>query len=288
MDVRRHEDPAAFRAHVEPLLMADEARHNLHLGVCGTLIERPDVYPEFDLWTVERDGEPVLAAMRTPPFNLILSRPAAPGAVRALAAALRDEGATLSGVTAADPEVEAFVSAWRALTGAGADLQMAQRIYRLAEVRPVAAVDGSMRAADDDDRDLLVAWIEDFTREALGDSDLIEPARMVDVRLSSQASGRAGLFLWEVGEPPAPVSVVGFGGPTPNGSRIGPVYTPPELRRRGYASALTAAVSAWLLERGRRFCFLYADLSNPTSNRIYRDIGYERVCDSRDYRFVPA
>ena len=77
----------------------------------------------------------------------------------------------------------------------------------------------------------------------------------------------------------------GFGGRTPNGARVGPVYTPPEFRRRGYASAVVAGVSRRLLDEGRRYCFLYTDLANPTSNRIYQDIGYEPACDSRDYRF---
>jgi predicted GNAT family acetyltransferase len=63
------------------------------------------------------------------------------------------------------------------------------------------------------------------------------------------------------------------------------VYTPPELRRRGYASALVAALSRRLLDEGRRFCFLYTDLANPTSNHIYREIGYEEVCPATSYRF---
>jgi hypothetical protein len=63
------------------------------------------------------------------------------------------------------------------------------------------------------------------------------------------------------------------------------VYTPPELRGRGYASALTAYVSAEQLAAGRSFCFLYTDLANPTSNRIYVALGYERVCDSVEYAF---
>ena len=82
-----------------------------------------------------------------------------------------------------------------------------------------------------------------------------------------------------------PVSVTGFGGPTPNGSRIGPVYTPPARRGRGYASALVAAVSQARLDAGTRFCFLYTDLANPTSNRIYVALGYERDCDSVELDF---
>ncbi|MBA2569295.1 MAG: GNAT family N-acetyltransferase [Actinobacteria bacterium] len=73
--------------------------------------------------------------------------------------------------------------------------------------------------------------------------------------------------------------MTGFGGPTPNGIRIGPVYTPPELRGRGYASALVAKLSSSLLAGGRRFCFLYTDLANPASNKIYERLGYVRVCE---------
>ena len=82
------------------------------------------------------------------------------------------------------------------------------------------------------------------------------------------------------------MSAVGYGSPTPTGVRIGPVYTPPEFRGRGYASALTAHVSTEQLAAGRSFCFLYTDLANPTSNKIYVAIGYRRVCDSVQYAFV--
>jgi predicted GNAT family acetyltransferase len=67
--------------------------------------------------------------------------------------------------------------------------------------------------------------------------------------------------------------------------RIGPVYTPPDYRGRGYASACTAALSQQMLYAGYQYCFLYTDLSNPTSNRIYQNIGYELVCDIDSYRF---
>jgi predicted GNAT family acetyltransferase len=103
---------------------------------------------------------------------------------------------------------------------------------------------------------------------------------IVDRRL---ASSTPGLELWEDGS--KQVSLCGYGGRTPHGIRIGPVYTPPELRGRGYASALVARVTRQLLEEGRDYCFLYTDLANPTSNRIYTQIGYELVCESSEYAF---
>jgi uncharacterized protein len=99
----------------------------------------------------------------------------------------------------------------------------------------------------------------------------------VDRRLAER-----GLVVWEDGDP---VSFAGFGGATPNGIRIGPVYTPPAHRGRGYASACVATLSVNLLRGGYRFCFLFTDLRNPTSNRLYERLGYEPVCDLQEITF---
>ena len=93
-------------------------------------------------------------------------------------------------------------------------------------------------------------------------------------------SGR--LFFWK---DPEPVSMAGSAGPTPSGIRISAVYTPPGLRGRGYASAAVAALSQKMLDGGRRFCFLFTDLANPTSNSIYQKIGYQPVCDFEERDF---
>ena len=81
--------------------------------------------------------------------------------------------------------------------------------------------------------------------------------------------------------------MVAYGGITPNGIRINTVYTPPEYRQNGYATACVAAISQKLLDRGYKYCFLYTDLSNPTSNSIYRKIGYKLMCDITNYSFLP-
>jgi predicted GNAT family acetyltransferase len=121
-----------------------------------------------------------------------------------------------------------------------------------------------------------------FGDEVLEESDpgRLEARSMVEHRL---ASGDGGFLLWVDGG--ETVSVSGWGGPTPNGIRVGPVYTPPELRGRGYATALVAELSQSLLDGGRSFVFLYTDLANPTSNAIYERIGYRMVCESAEIAF---
>ena len=93
-----------------------------------------------------------------------------------------------------------------------------------------------------------------------------------------------GWRLWE--DDGRVVSLAGFGSRTPNGIRVGPVYTPPEFRGKGYASALVGRMTAELLDGRHRFCFLFTDLANPTSNGIYRRIGYQAVTDVDQYAFV--
>jgi uncharacterized protein len=280
MEVRSYSDPQDFIDHAWPLLLADEARHNLMLGVVGTLVRDPGRYRGFFLWMVEDHGGPVAVAARTPPFNLLVSRPARTEAIGALVEQLSDQGVEIPGVVAAVPEVEEFALRWSARTGAAAVSRMAQGIYRLDAVRLPEATPGEMRLATEEDRPTLIRWLDEFDREAIGDGPRIPWAETVDRRLRRQDEG---FGLWEVGGRVA--SLAGFGSPTPHGIRIGPVYTPPKERRQGFGRAVTAAVSALALARGFEFCFLYTDLSNPTSNQIYRDIGYELVCESRDVRF---
>jgi predicted GNAT family acetyltransferase len=157
----------------------------------------------------------------------------------------------------------------------------AQGVYALDHVEPVAQAPGRARRATVQDRDLLAAWWRAFDVEALGRSRSDEQIeRAIEHGLEADD---AGVVLWEDGG--RPVSLAGFGGPTPNGIRIGPVYTPPEHRSRGYASSLVATLSAERLASGRRYCYLYTDLANPVSNRIYERIGYRRTCESAEIDF---
>jgi len=284
MHAERLEDAAEFLTEAGPLLLADEARHNLILGIAGTIRDSPDVYPLRSLWVVRKEGRPVAAAIRTPPYNLILARPESPVALEALADGIAEE---LPGVNGCVPEAEEFAELWAERSGVRPRTNMRQGIYALQQVRPLPAVPGSARVATLDDRDLVLRWWIAFGDEVLheGGPGRENAEAMVGHRLA--ARGR-GFLLWE--DAGDVVSIAGWGGATPNGIRIGPVYTPPELRRHGYATALTADLSQSLLDGrlfdgGRRFCFLYTDLANPTSNAIYERIGYVRAAESAEILF---
>jgi RimJ/RimL family protein N-acetyltransferase len=280
MKVEVVDDADLFLAAAEGMLLAHEAESNLVLGIAGTMRDEPHVYEDRAMWVVRDGGAVVGAALRTPPFDVVLARPLRPDAVDVLADAIDD----VPGVVGAVPEVDRFAARWAEARGSSVRRVLEEAIFTLERVEPPPPVEGTRREAGWDDYEVLDEWYVAFAQEAIpgGPPGPDVRRRHTEHRIESD---RAGFALWEVDG--RVVSLCGYGGPTPTGIRIGPVFTPPQLRGRGYASALVADVSQGLLDAGRRLCFLYTDLANPTSNAIYERIGYRRVCDAAQLAFEP-
>jgi len=261
MNLTRYDDIHAFNRATEAFLLEREAQNNLLLGISVDLA-RSTLYADIEpyLATVSDDGGVMAAALWTPPHNLVLTR-APSEAIELIADDLLAHYPDLPGVLAPSDTSRAFSEAWRQRTDREFHAGTLQRIYQLERVHAPEDVPGSLRRVERSDAELLVAWLAAFEREAYGAA---ARARSVDRLLEAYLEGRVrGLYLWEDGQP---VSMAGHSGPTPNGIRVGPVYTPPEYRQRGYGTALTAAL-------------------NPTSNSIYQRIGYRPVVDVDEYRF---
>jgi GNAT superfamily N-acetyltransferase len=226
--------------------------------------------PLFGWW--QPPGGPVAGTcLQTPPFPLLLGS-APEQAVAELAAILAASGRALPGVNASVAAAGQFAGHWRARTGATAAEHMRNRLYRLGDLippRPPPA--GQARVAGDADQDLLVAWFRAFGREVAVVADQ-DRARAIRDRI-----GYGGLMLWEADA--VPVSMAGLSRQVAGMTRVGPVYTPPGLRRRGYAGAVTAAVSQAALDAGAAEVLLFTDLANPTSNSLYQHLGYRPVED---------
>ncbi|WP_392532014.1 GNAT family N-acetyltransferase [Nostoc sp. C117] len=278
MKLNRFQNAAQFYPRVKDYLLNQEGLHNLLLGISHTLIENPERFEEKPyLATVEVNGDIVAVAMRTPPRPLLLSQMKDFQAVELIAQDLFIFYQSLPGVNAPTDEAQAFTQAWHLLTGQSYQLKMALGTFELKKVQPISQVPGYLRLATEGDGELLKNWYKAFSLEALGsiDSDIESWVKRV------LQHGTAYLWQNEV-----PVSIACHIGMTPNGARISIVYTPPEYRRQGYASACVAALSQTLLNRGNRYCFLFTDLANPTSNHIYQEIGYQSVGDWHSYSFL--
>ena len=268
----RYDDAAVFATRATGWLVENEAANNLLLGILPSLVESPRPGNERTyLASIEANDEIVGCAFRTPPFHLgVTPMPAA-----ALASLVADVAAvypSLSGVIGPPTTARAVADTWVAAHGGTARLAMQQGIYELERVNfPTTMPRGATRIADPTDAPLLRSWAQAFV------ADTGIPAHDVH-GLADRLVAERAMAIWEVdGEP---CCMTGVNGPTPNGIRVSYVYTPPDKRGRGYASALVAHVSRAQLDHGKRFCFLYTDLTNPTSNRIYQKLGYRQVAES--------
>lgn len=281
--VEHHATVDEFLAAAGRFLEEREAEHNLLFGISSHIRSVPELFaddPPAYATVRNEEGQVVAASLRTPPHNQVLSCVDEPDAVDALVAGLRDQ--PLPGVVGPTDASRRFAATWTRVTGQPARLEIAERTFRLQRVIPPEwPASGSWRNVDSGDRDLIARWLVDFFAEAMPEAAPIPDPLATADRWVARV-GRIG-YVWEDGGDV--VSLVGAGGETPHGIRIGPVYTPPDRRGRGYASSLTAAASQDQLDRGRQFVFLFTDLANPTSNKIYQAIGYEAVCDVDQYRF---
>jgi GNAT superfamily N-acetyltransferase len=268
-----------FVALAGDFLQAHEAENNLMLGLSGNLARTPGIFPNPPRFAValRTDGSVAGCTLQTPPWQAVIGYGGDLEAVDVLADALADD--ELPGVNGAVDLAARFARRWATVTGDQVEIGLAERIHRLATVRAARPTTGSMRLARPGDEPLIAEWLVAFAAEALAET--FDDANEVAARMV--AGVNRALYFWEDGG--EPVSMSGVGSPTAHGARVGPVYTPPDRRSRGYASNLVAACSQAELDKGLRFVFLYTDLANPTSNKIYADVGYEPVLDVQLYRF---
>ncbi len=152
----------------------------------------------------------------------------------------------------------------------GADaVVMEQRLFRCDDLVPAVGVDGFAVVADTSYRGLARSWVAAFSAEAAAMGRDTED-------FADQALDDGLLILWIVGSEPMSMAARR---PVLGGSaRVGPVYPPPGCRGRGYGSAVTSAATRSILDEGA-IPVLFTDLANPTSNKIYPQLGYRPVED---------
>lgn len=285
MRVETYTQPQLFLDRVGPLLEENESANSLILGIVRRLVEHADweAYSPY-LGVVEADdGRELLIAVMTPPHNLLLAGgPRVPeAAVDALIDSLNLGDWSVPGVMAEKQLAGRFAARWSQRVGQSFQVRTLERLYELRQViPPVNPPAGSLRRAMTEDEGLVARWLLAFMREAVRRDDPEEARKTAANRTAS-----GDVFLWD---DQGPVSMAIRSRPTARGYTVSYVYTPPDLRGQGYASACVAALSQQLLDSGKLFCNLFTDLSNPTSNDIYQKIGYRPVCDFTEYTFEQA
>jgi uncharacterized protein len=277
VNVVSYKTAAEFLTKAGDWLEQAEAENNLILGIAAffkSYVGQPKIEPYFLM--VQNAGMIVGAALMTPPRRILITSMPDP-AVTLLADHLLAEQAPVPGVLGPKAEAKRFADYWTTKTGRSCRPKMSERIYMCENVILPTKLPGRLRLATRDDEALLSIWCVQFCLDARIEDETIYFKAQLPRKIADQS-----LFVLESDEA---VSMAAIERESAHGIAISWVYTPPNLRKQGHATSCVAALTQRMLDSGKKFCCLYTDLANPTSNSIYQKIGYREICDVDDWIF---
>ena len=272
LEILCSEDPAFVLSRAGAFLSSQPVLHNLVLSLLHARVahREPGRY-----WMAIQKDDVLGVAIQSPVTFPVVLTPMEPPVATAMADAIWQAGVALPGVTADAATAATFAGQWSERSKSAATPFLGLRLYELTEIAEVPSTEGTLRQAGAKDRSLMIEWIRAFQQE------IHESDEDTDVRVDRWLTEGA-LWIWErQGEA---VSMAVSREPVHGVVRLSGVYTPPEKRKHGYAEACVHTLSKRFAEDGYR-CILYTDLGNPTSNSIYRRIGYRAVTEGLRYRF---
>ncbi len=270
--VRLHiyDNLSLFKKDVTAFLEQDEVVNNLPLGVLESVEKTPI------LMAVVLKGEEVaLTMLQTQPDKIIFSKAAAfsPGELQQIAEQMHNQLQSIPGLIGDRKLIAELSGHFSRLRGVKATVEMNQGLYKMEKVKREIVSSGRLRALTEQELSFVKEWVYQFCQDAN-----LPITRDEAVAKANGLLQKGRLMGWEMeGEI---VSMANATRPTQRNITINFVYTPTKHRNKGYASDCVAALSQWMLDQGYQTTSLYTDLSNPTSNKIYQEIGYEMVADS--------
>lgn len=267
-----YSDAEVFAQQVEALLYEREDEYSLFIGILEQI--KDGRYEEYYLGLAKTDGHIAAACLMTPPHPLqLINFHGRAGLEEFIAGKMMDAGIWVDSIIGDRQSAQAFAQAWSVKKETVIEEVMNQGLYRADSVnRKLAKSSGTWRVASSRDARLLEEWMLLFERETgISVSTPAEAARKIDEFLD-----RKEVFVWE--DHGEVVSCMKKARPSKHGITVSFVFTPARYRRRSYARTLVAEVTEELLQE-YDFAMLYTDLSNPTSNKIYQEIGYEQIAN---------
>lgn len=282
MDMRldRHSEINTYLDETLRYLQENESLNNLMLGICNRMKNTPEYYNEVYMATVKEEEELVLAALMTIPQKLIVysNKEDYDQAIDLLVKDLLSQDIYIPGVIGPKELAKRTCEIWGKHVDCKVELDMNMRVYELREVNKEVIGEGILRPMAEKDIDLIAHWTYDFIIETG-----VDPSTTIEECYESTRNRVENKTLFALEHEGKLVSMAAKARPTENGATVNLVYTPKELRGKGYATTCVALLSQYLLDEGYKFCSLFTDLSNPTSNSIYMKIGYRPVGDFDAY-----
>lgn len=266
LELVRHPDARAFLERAEGWLLEAEIERAVAIQAAQQARADDSRFEKPTYWaTFEEDGRIVGYAFRIPPHHVGVTR-LPPAAIPLLLESLKETYVVMSGISGVEPTASelakvSFADRWR--------VQARQWLWSLEAVDPPASPSGALRLATPDDLAVVREW-------GARDGDML-----LDESFCAALIGAQWLYIWDDGTPRCLAGVLRQ---TEQSAALGIVYTPPELRGKGYGTATVGAWSGQVLDRGKR-CFFYTDASRGPTTAICRKLGYELVHETVDIEF---
>lgn len=268
--LQKYEDLFLFKKEVLDFLEQDEVVNNLPLGVLESVVSTPLL-----MAVVRKDEEIACTILQTQPSKIILSKATSFSSeeIQQIAEQMHQEFQSIPGLIGDKKLMVELSDHLCKLRGVKATIEMDQGVYKLEKVKKKIESKGTLRVLTEQEHDLVKKWVYQFCQ------DVNLPITMDEADTkAAELIQRGRLMGWETGG--EIVSMANGTRPTKRNITVNFVYTPIKHRKKGFASDCVAALSQLMLDQGYQTTSLYTDLSNPTSNKIYQEIGYERVADS--------
>lgn len=283
MQITHYTNPKEFLPKVQSFLEENEALNNLILGVSFSLTkpDNAEMAAKALMLAVEDNGEVVFVAVRTPPRSLIVSarEEYAQSGSALIMKYLEEKEMEVPGVIGEIQLSTYFAEKWCLNKPLQYETIVDMGVFQLDEVINLEAAKGNFRLATDEDKDLMTKWILAFDSAHFNEQTPESARKLAKGKLENEL-----LYFWEVdGEV---VSMASGTRPTNNCMTISLVYTPQKHRKNGYARSCVAQLSQTMLDKGYQFCALFTELENPTSNKIYQEIGYYKVGEFANLKFI--
>ena len=284
MEIIQYNDPSILWEKIQAQLLEHEKENNLFVGLLKTISENKELQAPDHLWFTVEDNDGIqLAGWRTPPFPYGLWAPTmeTTRALECFLDFLMTEKMEVTGTVGKPAVADSFAALAMPRFKFENYFTMNQGIFEFLEVDPELLERGTIRPVTMDELELLTDWMIAFRIESLN----LEPLRSETGKKLQVEIENGSYFFYE--EDGKVLSTVAMARPMVNGISVNMVYTPPEYRKKGYATSCVALLTQKLLNDGWKFTALITDLDNPTSNSIYQKIGYKKVGESKDIRLRP-
>ena len=271
--INTYKTPQLFLDDTEHFLEKRELENNLILGICNGFADKTKVQ-EGCVFINAADGDKVKAAsIKTAAKAIIAADTDQNIYIKELADYYLENNIDLKGVFGEGFYVNEFSEFY----GKQPYVDMTLIVHKLTTVNKLPVAPGKFEMADSNDADLATEWALTFEEEK---NPAVRNSKEQVLKTTQTRIALGNVFKWT--DKGNTVCMAAINRKTKNSGIIGLVYTPEEYRGNGYATSHVQKLSEYILQNGFSYCGLFTDKANPTSNSIYKKIGYEPITEFLD------